>query len=77
MSDEQNIEGQKTDDSPQPTENENISEPTAINDPPLTNKEVHKHTHHVTYKKKWTDICGILYVVSCRVSGVHCGENQV
>ena len=54
MSEAENIEDQSTDDRPQPTENENISEPSNINQP-TTNMEVHKHPHHVTHKKKWTE----------------------
>ena len=54
MSEEENIEEQSTNDKPQPTENEKISEPSIINEPPLIeNMEVHKHPHHVTHKKKW------------------------
>src|SRR6185312_9798779 len=45
MSEEQNIEDQSTDESPQTTENEKISEPLNINDQPSTNMEVHHHPH--------------------------------
>jgi hypothetical protein len=55
MSDVQNIEEQSTDNTPQPTENENISEQSTINYQLSTNMEVHKHPHHVTHKKKWTE----------------------
>ena len=60
MSDEQNIEEQPTDDSPQSTEDN--SQPltdsqlqTTNYQPQTTNMEVHKHPHHVTHKKKWTE----------------------
>ena len=52
MSEEKKIE-QSTDNSPQPTEDENVAEPSTINHQPSTNMEVHKHPHHVTHKKKW------------------------
>ena len=52
MSEEQNIE-QSTDDRPQSTEN--ISEPSTTNQKLQTEMEVHKHPHHVTHKKKWTE----------------------
>ena len=54
MSEEKNI-NQPIDDRPQSTEDNNpVSEPSTINEPPLTeNMEVHKHPHHVTHKKKW------------------------
>ncbi len=53
MSEEQNI-NQSTDDSPQSTEDQNISElPTTNYQPQTENMEVHKHPHHVTHKKKW------------------------
>ena len=55
MSEEEKIEGQLTDNVQPPTENENnVSEPSAINEEPsIKNMEVHKHPHHVTHKKKW------------------------
>ena len=57
MNEEQNIEGQSSDDKPQPTENENISEEniqyTTLDTQHEENMEVHKHAHHVTHKKKW------------------------
>ena len=53
MSEEENIEEQPTDNNSQPKENENVSEPSTINDQPTTNMEVHKHPHHVMHKKKW------------------------
>ena len=55
MNKEEKIEEQPTDNSPQPTKNnDTISEPATINDLPQTeNMEVHKHPHHVTHKKKW------------------------
>ena len=56
MSEEEN-KNQSADISPQSTENinENISDPSTINYQPSTNMEVHKHPHHVTHKKKWTE----------------------
>ena len=60
MSEEQNIEGQPTDDRPQSSENENVSDPSSINYQPSTNMEVHKHPHHVTHKKKWGEYLPIL-----------------
>jgi hypothetical protein len=57
MSEEKNIEDQSTDDSPQSTGDENISEDniqhTTLNTQHEENMEVHKHPHHVTHKKKW------------------------
>ena len=62
MSEEKNIpEVQSTDNSSQSTEkNENISEENIqhlIPNPQhsIENMEVHKHPHHVTHKKKWTE----------------------
>ncbi len=52
MSEEEKIE-QPTDDIPQPLDNENVTEPSIINDQPETNMEIQKHPHHVTHKKKW------------------------
>ena len=65
MGEEENIE-QSTNDSPQPTENnDTVFEPTTINEQPrptgssgrasTENMEVHKHPHHITHKKKWTE----------------------
>ena len=54
MDEEQNIE-KPTDKNSLSTENENISEPSTINYQPSTNMEIHKHPHHVTHKKKWTE----------------------
>ncbi len=54
MSEEENIEEQPKDNLPQLTENNNnVSEPSTINEQPPTIMEVHKHPHHVTHKKKW------------------------
>lgn len=58
MSEERNIEEQPTDNNPQLTENENISEenthlPTTNHQLQTKEMEVHKHPHHVTHKKKW------------------------
>src|SRR5438045_4515296 len=56
MNEEQNIEDKSTDDRPQSTEDINISEPQTANDQLQTeNMEVHKHPHHVTHKKRWTE----------------------
>ena len=60
MSEEQNIEEHSTDDNSQSIKNENIFqeniEPQTKNYQPQTeNMEVHKHPHHVTHKKKWTE----------------------
>ena len=54
MSEEEKIEDQPTDNDPQSTENNNISEPSTINEEQsIENMEVHKHPHHITHKKKW------------------------
>ena len=55
MSEEENIEEQSKDNSPQLTENNNnVYEPSTINEQPSAKTmEVHKHPHHVTHKKKW------------------------
>ena len=51
MSEEENI-NESTDDGPHSTGNENILQTT--NSKLQTKMEVHKHTHHVTHKKKWS-----------------------
>ena len=53
MSEEQNIQEQPTNNSLRSTENENISEDNTQHNE--ENMEVHKHPHHVTHKKKWTE----------------------
>ena len=54
MSEEEKKEEQQASDR-QSLEN-NISEPSSIKDQPLPeNMEVHKHPHHVTHKKKWSE----------------------
>jgi hypothetical protein len=66
MSEEEIIENQSADDSPQSSErmNENLPtvqvgslqqniEPQNTNQLQTENMEVHKHPHHVTHKKKW------------------------
>ncbi|MDQ6756173.1 MAG: hypothetical protein M3004_04475 [Bacteroidota bacterium] len=54
MDEEENIEEQSTDDRPQSTENESVSEIQTTNQKLQTEQmEVHKHPHHVTHKKKW------------------------
>ena len=48
MNEEENIGEKPTED------NDNVSEPSTVNDQPCTeNMEVHKHPHHITHKKKW------------------------
>lgn len=53
---QQNIQ-QSAEDSPQSTENENISEELQTTNHQLQTEEmeVHKHPHHVTHKKKWAE----------------------
>ena len=53
MSEEQNIQEQPTNNSLRSTENENISEDNIQHNE--ENMEVHKHPHHITHKKKWTE----------------------
>ncbi len=56
MSDEQNIEEQPTDNSPQSREENSKSLTDSQSQtihPKLENMEVHKHPQHVTHKKKW------------------------
>lgn len=66
MSEKENIESSLQDGRPESTKevNETISpeqiieqtKPTIINEQPTTeNMEVHKHPHHITHKKKWTE----------------------
>src|SRR5438046_155941 len=60
MSKEENIEDQSTNNkTATSTENENISEQIIPHSTPSTqheeNMEVHKHPHHVTHKKKWSE----------------------
>jgi hypothetical protein len=56
MSEEEMIE-QPANNNPLPAENnDTVSGPSIINDQQSTeNMEVHKHPHHVTHKKKWTE----------------------
>ena len=54
MSEEQNIEEQLTEKNENVSE-ENIQHPTLNTQHNEGNMEVHKHPHHVTHKKKWTE----------------------
>ncbi|MDQ6756170.1 MAG: hypothetical protein M3004_04460 [Bacteroidota bacterium] len=54
MIEEENIEDQSADDSPQSTDENNAVELQTTNHQLQTEEmEVHKHPHHVTHKKKW------------------------
>ncbi len=60
MSEEDNIQEESIDNSPQVTNENNAAElQTCLPDRQATNQklqtemEVHKHPHHVTHKKKW------------------------
>ena len=68
MSEEENI-NPSTNDTPQPTENKDISEPPTINYQPSTNMETH-HPHHITIP------AGIFYVVFCSMLGF-CWQAQL
>ena len=55
MSEEEKIEDQPTDDIPEPIENENISEPTTVNEQPSSDMEVHHHPQLHHKPKPWKE----------------------
>jgi len=57
MGEEQNIPEEEQKDNTQKQKEQNIQPESEIIDPKseTENMEVHKHPHHVTHKKKWTE----------------------